>query len=102
MRFGSLVFWVGFVGFMALSVYGYSYYMQGLRGHANSLQKATNKMGSLKQDMTNIRKMQTDAILGIDSGNKVKPTPRGVNSGGFRKKANNRINALKKRQKTLR
>ena len=100
MRFGALVFWVGFVGFMALSVLGTQSYLKATRDHGKTLIKATNQMGDLKQDMIKMR-AQADALIGVDSRKTGTPS-RGVNSGGVRKNAQNRIKELQKRQQGLR
>jgi len=91
---------MGFVGFLALSVLGTQSYLKATRDHGKTLIKATNKMGSLKQDMNKMR-AEADALMGVDSRQSSTPT-RGVNSGGVRKSAQKRMKELQKRQKRLR
>ncbi len=103
MRFGSIIFWLGFVGFLAMSVIGYEHYYKGLRAQEQSLQKATNQLGSLKQDIGKLRK-NYDTAFGVGGGK----TTRGVssaggagNSGAVRTNANKRIKELEKRMKGM-
>lgn len=102
MRFGSIVFWTGFVGFLALSVIGYKHYMQGSRKQAHNLNKATNAMGTLKRDSGELRG-NYDSVLGMDAG-KVGGGATGVSgagtSAGLRQNAGKSIQAVNSRHET--
>jgi len=65
MRISSILYWMGCVTAVVLLVMGYEKYMKGGRGPV--LHKATNAMGSLKQDMNRMRS-KYDSVLGVNGG----------------------------------
>lgn len=46
MRFGTLFFFLVFAAFIAATVYGYSYYMQGMRGQGSALRGGNTQLRS--------------------------------------------------------
>jgi len=56
MRYGSLFFFVVFAAFIAATVYGYSYYMKGMRGQGSALRGVTSHLrGNAKAPQSSLR-----------------------------------------------